>query len=144
MTVWVYNNNMNTVYEGTAAFKSSDGTNYPGNYPKAEIAGLEPVVDLAPTGTGSIKTYGTPTRNEQTGVISRTVALSQTDDEADADRIADYKEDAGCIDTLDKFENMTLAQFDQWFTDNVTTLAQARTALKRLAWVTLLLYKRKI
>jgi hypothetical protein len=63
---------------------------------------------------------------------------------AEAIRVNAFQSDAGCIDTLDKMSNMTFAQFDQWFTDNVTTLAQARTALKRLAWVVLLLYKRKI
>lgn len=103
------------------------------------------LVDV-PSGAGSIVTYGSPTYSN--GVVSRTVTRSKTQAElnkdADAPRLAAFESDTGCIDTLSKFNSMTFTEFDQWFTDNVTTVAQARVALKRLAWVVLLLYKRKI
>lgn len=74
MTVWIYNGDIDHPIDNGANWFDSAGTNYPGNYPKGEIAGMSPVVDLDPTGSGPVVTYGSITL--QSGQYVRTVTLS--------------------------------------------------------------------
>jgi hypothetical protein len=84
------------------------------------------------------------TRDAEETAWNMNQAAKVSAEAAETTRIAAYKNDTGCIDTLNKMSNMTFAEFDAWFDANVTTLAQARVALKRLAWVVLLMYKDEI
>lgn len=74
MTIWVYQDDTDHPIDDSAAFTSADGTNYPGNFPKADIPDMHAVTDLASTGSGSIITYGTPALNGDH--YERTVTLS--------------------------------------------------------------------
>jgi hypothetical protein len=100
----------------------------------------------APVGF-STRTYKVNNTNDGVVVDQAVVdadTAAATAQAAEASRIAAFKDDASCIDTLDKINTLTFAQFDAWFDANVTNLTQARAALKRLCWVVILLVKRKI
>lgn len=55
-------------------------------------------------------------------------------------RIAGIEADSNVVTLLNQISTMTTAQIDTWMTNNVTTLAQARTVLAATIKVVALLY----
>lgn len=74
MSIWIYNGDTDHPIDNASSWTDSAGTQYPGAYPKGEVAGMRAVVYLPSTGAGTVITYGPIVLNN--GRYERAVALS--------------------------------------------------------------------
>jgi hypothetical protein len=70
----------------------------------------------------------TTTKPTEQEVLDKIAELNAATD-AENTRITGFKNDTGQMDLANRLNTATPAQIDTWLTNNVTTLAQARTVL---------------